>query len=68
MPGMDGATLARLVRQERPGLPVVLISGYSEEAARGELTESVDFHFLPKPFSLTQLAAKVKEVLLAAAG
>jgi two-component system cell cycle sensor histidine kinase/response regulator CckA len=68
MPGMDGATLARLVRQERPGLPVILISGYSEEAARGELTESVDFHFLPKPFSLTQLAAKVKEVLLDAAG
>lgn len=68
MPGMDGATLARLVRQERPGLPVILISGYSEEAARGELTESVDFHFLPKPFSLTQLAAKVKEVLLGATG
>lgn len=63
MPGMDGATLARLVRQERPGLRVVLISGYSEEAARGELTDSPDFHFLPKPFSLNQLAAKVKEVI-----
>lgn len=63
MPGMNGATLARRVRQDRPGTRVVLISGYSEEAARGELTESADFHFLPKPFSLNQLAAKVKEVL-----
>lgn len=63
MPGIDGATLARQVRQDCPRLPVILISGYSEEAARGELTGSVDFHFLPKPFSLTQLAAKVKEVM-----
>lgn len=63
MPGMNGATLARRVRQDRPDTRVVLISGYSEEAARGELTESADFHFLPKPFSLNQLAAKVKEVM-----
>jgi two-component system cell cycle sensor histidine kinase/response regulator CckA len=63
MPGMDGATLARRVRHLRPDTPVILVSGYSEEAARGELTESVDFHFLPKPFSLNQLAAKVKAVL-----
>lgn len=63
MPGMDGATLARQVRSERPDLKVILISGYSEEAARGEIAESVDFHFLPKPFSLNQLAAKVKDLL-----
>lgn len=63
MPGMDGATLARRVRQDRPQIRVILISGYSEEAARGELTDSPDFHFLPKPFSLNQLATKVKEVI-----
>lgn len=63
MPGIDGATLARRVRADRPGLQVILISGYSEEAARGEITDSTDFHFLPKPFSLTQLAARVKTLL-----
>lgn len=63
MPGIDGATLSRQVRAERPGLQVILISGYSEEAARGEIADSTDFHFLPKPFSLTQLAARVKELL-----
>jgi len=62
MPGMNGADLTRVVRRERPDLPVILISGYSEEAARGEITDSGDMHFLPKPFSLQQLAAKVKEV------
>lgn len=63
MPGIDGATLARQVKRDHPELQVILISGYSEEAARGEIAESADFHFLPKPFSLNQLAAKVKDVL-----
>jgi two-component system cell cycle sensor histidine kinase/response regulator CckA len=63
MPGMDGGTLARLIRVERPDIKIILISGYSEEIARGEVATGHDFHFLPKPFSLGQLATKVKEVL-----
>jgi two-component system, cell cycle sensor histidine kinase and response regulator CckA len=63
MPGMDGGTLARLIRVERPEIRIILISGYSEEIARGEVATGQDFHFLPKPFSLGQLATKVKEVM-----
>ncbi len=63
MPGMDGGTLARLIRVERPEIKIVIISGYSEEVARGDIVDTADFHFLPKPFSLGQLASKVKEVL-----
>ena len=63
MPGMDGGTLARLIRVERPEIKIILISGYSEEIARGAVATGQDFHFLPKPFSLGQLALKVKDVL-----
>lgn len=63
MPGMDGGTLARFVKVERPEVRVILISGYSEEVARGDVLDSPDIHFLPKPFSLGQLASKVKDVL-----
>jgi len=63
MPGMDGGTLARLIRVERPEIKIILISGYSEEVARGDVVNTPDFHFLPKPFSLGQLAGKVKDVL-----
>ncbi|TAL01316.1 MAG: response regulator [Rhodospirillaceae bacterium] len=63
MPGMDGGTLARLIRVERPEIRILLISGYSEEVARGDIVDTDDFHFLPKPFSLSQLVAKVKDVL-----
>ncbi len=63
MPGMDGGTLARLIRVERPEIKIIVISGYSEEVARGDIVDTADFHFLPKPFSLSQLASKVKDVL-----
>lgn len=62
MPGMDGVTLARLVRMERPAIRIILISGYSEDVAKGDLAADEGIHFLPKPFSLKQLAGAVKEV------
>ncbi len=63
MPGMDGATLAQLVRMERPDIRVILMSGYAEDVAPGLVGGEGGIHFLPKPFSLKQLAGKVKEVL-----
>ncbi|HSV27993.1 MAG TPA: response regulator, partial [Candidatus Omnitrophota bacterium] len=63
MPGMDGVTLARLVRMERPAIRVILISGYSEDVARNGIDPDEGIHFLPKPFSLKQLAGAVKTVM-----
>ncbi|MCP5366014.1 MAG: PAS domain-containing protein [Hyphomicrobiales bacterium] len=63
MPGMDGHTLIRLVRQEMPGVKVILMSGYDEETVGEAVVEDRTIHFLAKPFSLTDLALKVKEVL-----
>ncbi|CAA7612802.1 PAS domain-containing sensor histidine kinase [Magnetospirillum sp. UT-4] len=62
MPGMDGVTLAKLVRMERPAIKVILISGYSEDVARNGIDPDSGIHFLPKPFSLKQLAGAVKLV------
>jgi two-component system cell cycle sensor histidine kinase/response regulator CckA len=63
MPNMDGPTMVRHVKALNPGLPVIFMSGYAEEAFRRNDQNSEDIHFLPKPFGLKQLAAKVKEVL-----
>ena len=62
MPGMDGVTLAKLVRIERPAIKMILISGYSEDVARDGIDPDSGIHFLPKPFSLKQLAEAVKQV------
>ncbi|MHA1600560.1 MAG: response regulator [Alphaproteobacteria bacterium] len=65
MPHMDGPTLVRHLREERQDLKIIFISGYTEDAFRKRLGEESGIHFLPKPFSLKQLAAKVKDVLSA---
>ena len=63
MPGMDGVTLASTVRQKGIYSKILLISGFSEEAARGEIKEMPDFYFLAKPFTLRELCEKVKEIM-----
>jgi two-component system cell cycle sensor histidine kinase/response regulator CckA len=63
MPNMDGPTMVRHVKELKPDLAVIFMSGYAEEAFRRSDQSSEDIHFLPKPFGLKQLAAKVKDVL-----
>jgi len=62
MPNMDGPTMVKHVKKLKPEIPVIFMSGYAEEAFRRD-EGSGDIHFLPKPFGLKQLAAKVKDVL-----
>ncbi len=63
MPRMDGPGLVREVRETHPDMKVIFISGYTEDSFRQRLDSDSDIHFLPKPFSLKQLATKVKEVI-----
>ena len=65
MPKMDGPTLIKEVRELHPDkrFKVIFISGYAEDNFRKRLGDEADIHFLPKPFSLKQLAGKVKEVM-----
>ena len=63
MPNMDGPTLVNEVRRTQPGLKVIFISGYTEDKVRSQFASDEEIHFLPKPFTLKQLAVKVKEVM-----
>jgi CheY-like chemotaxis protein len=64
MPGMNGFELAQELRDIRPGLPVLFISGYAPDAhfENGEWPEA-GTSFLPKPFTRDTLAQKLGEVL-----
>lgn len=64
MPEMDGPTLLKELRKKNPYLKIIFVSGYPNEAFRSSLDEDEPFAFLAKPFSLPDLAAKVKEELL----
>jgi len=62
MPGMDGPAMVREARKSRPELPILFISGYAEE----QLRKSIDLDnvaFLPKPFSVQELAEAARRAL-----
>lgn len=63
MPGIDGPALIALVRDQRPDLKVICISGHTDESLRQRLDAMGDVLFLAKPFSLKQLAQRVADVL-----
>jgi two-component system cell cycle sensor histidine kinase/response regulator CckA len=64
MPHMDGPSLNKKVREIVPDLKTIFISGYAEDSFRKNLGDDTNIHFLPKPFTLKDLAAKVKDVIL----
>ena len=62
MPSMDGPTMVARVRKRYPDLPILFMSGYAEE----QLRRSIDIDhvaFLPKPFSVQQLAEAARDAL-----
>jgi two-component system cell cycle sensor histidine kinase/response regulator CckA len=63
MPEMDGPTLLKTMRGTNPDLKIIFVSGYAEDAFEKSLPENQQFAFLPKPFTLSQLVAAVKETM-----
>jgi two-component system cell cycle sensor histidine kinase/response regulator CckA len=63
MPEMDGPTLLKELRKRGAKTKIVFISGYAEDAFEKNLEGQTDFAFLPKPFTLKQLAEAVKQAM-----
>lgn len=61
MPGMNGPSWVRKAIETRPNVSTIFMSGYAEDAFSGNDTEIPNSSFLAKPFSLTDLTAKVRE-------
>jgi CheY-like chemotaxis protein/anti-sigma regulatory factor (Ser/Thr protein kinase) len=62
MPGMNGAEVARRIRELRPDLPIIFASGYSETAAIRSVTSDRS-RVLHKPFKVHELQAALGELL-----
>jgi CheY-like chemotaxis protein len=63
LPGMSGPDLARKLHATTPALKVVYISGYTDDPTARTASYPPGAGFLPKPFTLSTLIAKVRETL-----
>jgi len=62
MPRMGGPEVAERVREMRPDIKVLFMSGYSADTDRHQALAAEGTSFLPKPFTPTQLAARVRQL------
>jgi len=63
MQNMSGVELAASLMDRNPNLKVLLMSGYPDEVLSHHRVHQGSKHLLEKPFTRTQLALKVREVL-----
>ncbi len=63
MPDMHGVMVAQELRRQRADLPIVLMSGYSEEDASGLVGPISGIAFLTKPFQLGELRDMLRRIL-----
>jgi len=63
MPGMNGDELVKRIRQIRPGMKALYMSGYAYDviARRGILKEGV--MFIQKPFTMKTIGEKVAQAM-----
>ena len=63
MPGMDGRTLSEQLRDLRPNLRVILMSGYAADLIAHRDALASGLAYIQKPFGPEELATKVRGVL-----
>jgi len=63
MPGMDGGKTFDAIRKICPEMPVILSSGYTIDGRAKKIMERGCNGFIQKPFSMSRLSMKVREIL-----
>jgi DNA-binding response OmpR family regulator len=63
MPIMDGIALTLSIAAEKPGFPIILMTGYAEQRERARELEGLVEDVLTKPFPLAEFRAAIRIVL-----
>jgi CheY-like chemotaxis protein len=66
MPGMDGLELLRQVKQQRPELPVMMVTAYGDDERRRRATEYGAMEFVTKPVDFDRLKEQLRQLPSAA--
>jgi len=62
MPGMDGLTLLREIKQRRPGLPVMMVTAYGDDERRRHAADAGAHQFLAKPVDFAVLKQELQRL------
>ncbi|KTT36481.1 ATP-binding protein [Pseudomonas rhizoryzae] len=65
LPGVTGRELVEEIRRQRPGIAVLLVTGYAEEAMDVQRFLGRDMQLLQKPFTIEVLSERIEQLLLA---
>ena len=63
MPGANGQQLATILRERRPDMKTLYVSGYTDDSILRQGVLRAEVEFLQKPFTPVALATKVREIL-----
>lgn len=63
MPKMDGMVLSDKIKDLKPGIKVLFMSGYSQELSNKKGITPKSMHFIEKPFSKNDIALKIEGIL-----
>ena len=63
LPGISGEQVLREARKLRPGLPIVIASGYATEESQSSWMAAGARSFVAKPYRIQQIAQKLREAL-----
>jgi CheY-like chemotaxis protein len=63
MPGMDGLTLLREIKQRRPELPVLMVTAYGDDERMRTAEELGAAAFLPKPVDFDRLKERLDQLI-----
>ncbi len=63
LPGLNGRQVAEIARAFRPGLGVLFVTGYAAKATVRSSFLEPGMDLISKPFNMTELAAKISEML-----
>jgi CheY-like chemotaxis protein len=62
MPGMDGLSLLREIKQRRPDLPVMMVTAYGDDERRRHAAEAGALQFLTKPVDFDFLKEQLRQL------
>jgi CheY-like chemotaxis protein len=62
MPGMDGLELLRQVKQQRPELPVMMVTAYGDDERRRRAAEYGAMEFVTKPVDFDRLKERLRQL------